>query len=243
MRNAEALRYSFEHRQAIAYVAQKRFGDDPMFPMLEKEIRFHDLDKMYLYTLVDKKSASAYHKATSHHHLENNHKMSKLELMEAICDWECAAYTKPDKPNNAFDAIKRLKPNHSGEMLTMLANYGMAYSYDISCDDDDWISWDGRREASEANIMKEIELYKETFPDDAANLERVADAINHVLENDKTKQNKIELALNKCHHQGSCKKNNNFNLGRVKDNLHGSGNTRIAAFSRITKNKNSQKQH
>lgn len=87
LRNLEHLEYTFEHRQAFAFTAAKLFGTDLLYPMLVKRARTHDLDKAFLYALVGKQEASAFHKLVSSHHIENTTPKSKLDLLEAYVDW------------------------------------------------------------------------------------------------------------------------------------------------------------
>lgn len=191
-RNAAALRYSHEHRQAITYVAEKLFFEDPYYEDLARRIRYHDLDKMYLYTLVDKQSASRYHRATSSHHTENDMAMSYVDQLEAICDWECAAYTKPDKPDNAYDAMQRLHPKGMNQLIEIMSIYDMDASYEVSGEEDEWLAWkrehgissqrcaggDGEPDGVEAEIEAEIEMLRRECPQKAAQIEAAAQKIN-----------------------------------------------------------------
>lgn len=180
--NLAALCYSCVHRRAIAYVAEKMFASDPDYAQLIERVRYHDLDKMYLYTLVDKKSASAYHKATSPHHAENSHEMTRVDMLEAICDWECAAYTKADKTGNAYDAMKRLQPRGANRMFEIMSIYEMDRSYEISDAEEGWKEflerYGDRAGTSDANIMDEIAMFCTARPEEAARIEEAARQIN-----------------------------------------------------------------
>lgn len=180
--NLAALRYSCAHRRAIAYVAEKMFASDPDYAQLVERVRYHDLDKMYLYTLVDKKSASAYHKATSPHHTENSREMTRVDMLEAICDWECAAYTKADKTGNAYDAMKRIRPRGANRMFEIMSIYEMNHSYEISDAEEGWNEFLGRygerAGANDANIQGEIAMFCTERPEEAARIEEAARQIN-----------------------------------------------------------------
>jgi hypothetical protein len=57
----------------------------------------HDLGKAFLILLIGDKWATKIHRANAGHHLFLN----TNDMYEAICDWECAHITKPDKPLKA----------------------------------------------------------------------------------------------------------------------------------------------
>ena len=59
---------------------------------------FHDLDKLILTPLIGDKMATKIHRKISSHHKRNG---VIKDVLGAIIDWECARFTKPDKPLNA----------------------------------------------------------------------------------------------------------------------------------------------
>ena len=60
---------------------------------------FHDVDKLLMYIIgFPKKLAHKIHVATAPHH-ERNGRIKRP--FHAIIDWECARFTKPDKPLTA----------------------------------------------------------------------------------------------------------------------------------------------
>lgn len=75
----------------------------------------HDTDKLVLYGLIDYKNASGLHKDFSSHHYGSLAKEFYVE--EAIIDYECARFTKPDKPLNAYETVMRLRPPESHDLF------------------------------------------------------------------------------------------------------------------------------
>jgi hypothetical protein len=76
-------------------------------PNLREEMlrraRIHDMDKMVMYLFMEQKEAQKIHMMHQPHHLENSLPRTYEDLVETIIDYECAPYTKPDKPLNAYD--------------------------------------------------------------------------------------------------------------------------------------------
>lgn len=63
---------------------------------------FHDWDKLAVFILMPWKGdrwVNKWHRENRSHHPGN--KTGKVDWTEAIIDWECARFTKPDKPLNA----------------------------------------------------------------------------------------------------------------------------------------------
>ena len=70
--------------------------------------------KVILYCFISKEKASAWHKEHSNHHVRNNFVQDTLQ---AVLDWECARFTKPDKPLTAretwekyYSEVKNVEP-------------------------------------------------------------------------------------------------------------------------------------
>ena len=58
----------------------------------------HDTGKALNILLLGDRIATAIHRRMAGHHQEQ--KMTFVQKVEAFCDWECARYTKPEKPLN-----------------------------------------------------------------------------------------------------------------------------------------------
>ena len=100
------------------------------FLQTEKQIRgkntlrgyLHDLDKPFLYLALwlDMKQVQKIHRSYSKHHVKNNLKKSKEDLIDTIIDWECARITKPDKPLNAYQTLMKFYPEHQDVFLPLI---------------------------------------------------------------------------------------------------------------------------
>lgn len=128
------ITYSIHHKQVVQYLARelvKDKGIDPtVFSNLQENVKYHDMDKVLSYFFMDKKIASAIHRETSFHHFENNLPKQEEHYLEAICDYESAAYTKPDKPLNAYDTVlKYVDDSSKEEFLFHLKRLGIDCSY------------------------------------------------------------------------------------------------------------------
>ena len=87
------INYTAKHKKAFLKIEKQLTGKNSFGSY------FHDLDKLIMYIIgVPKKLAHNIHVATAPHHLRNG-RFKKPQ--QAVIDWECAKYTKPDKPLNA----------------------------------------------------------------------------------------------------------------------------------------------
>jgi dephospho-CoA kinase len=96
------IKYTWEHKKAYLAVEKKLTGKNTLRGYL------HDLDKLIMYAIgVPKEIAHNIHINTAPHHIRKN----KVKYPKgAVIDWECARYTKPDKPLNARDFYERSCP-------------------------------------------------------------------------------------------------------------------------------------
>ena len=106
------VKYTILHRKAFRKVEKKLFGKNSLRGYL------HDLDKVILYPLLGKKLTSKLHRKFSRHHI--NSAKSYSDYREMVIDWECARYTKPDKPLNAYDTLYKYYPQLEEKILPIL---------------------------------------------------------------------------------------------------------------------------
>ena len=116
MKNKEYIEYTYKHRKVVMLLAEKYFKDNNE---LLEQVKFHDLDKMYLYMFYDKSVVSKFHRKNSNHH-SNVLEKSKLDYIEMVLDWESARYTKPDKPLNAYDTLYKYYTEEEENILPIL---------------------------------------------------------------------------------------------------------------------------
>lgn len=69
----------------------------------------HDTDKLVLYGVMNKTEASKLHRELAKHHIPNCD--TDEQYINCIVDYECARFTKPDKPLNAYSTIMRYCPD------------------------------------------------------------------------------------------------------------------------------------
>jgi hypothetical protein len=161
--------YTFKHRQAVKFVRDQLFPEGnaerlPFREVTEERVRFHDLDKQFLYTIIPKKKASLYHKITASHHMGEHKKDAAYDdMIEAILDYESAGYTKPDKPLNAFDTISNadwITPELKERLLDVCRVLGIDHSYRNTPDDPIWIEYEKTcKPVTMENIICEIYDY------------------------------------------------------------------------------------
>lgn len=167
MKNFEHLQYTFLHRYALNFVIEKHIKDAYLKKVLLERAKWHDLDKAFLYTLIPKPDASAYHKLHSQHHfhLQNPTNKSIVDIYEAVMDFESAGYTKPDKPRNAYDTINALSFQHKDELMKCTSCLGINYSYQNTPNDQEWIEYlDTMPILTEERMTKEIYEWVLNYP-------------------------------------------------------------------------------
>ena len=121
MKNLEHIKYTYKHRKIVIKLGEKYFPDNQE---LMTKLRYHDLDKLFLYLFYDKKDVSRLHRDLTSHHENNLHK-NKLDYIEMVLDWESARYTKPDKPLNAYDTLINYYQGMESVIMPILEEMGI----------------------------------------------------------------------------------------------------------------------
>lgn len=106
------IKYTIKHRKSFRKVEKELFNRVSLRGYL------HDIDKIFLYLIVGKKKGSEIHRKYSKHHI--NRAKSYKDFCEMVIDWECARYTKPDKPLNAYDTLYKYYPQLEDKILPIL---------------------------------------------------------------------------------------------------------------------------
>ena len=159
MRNFDYCTYTYLHRKAFLYCVNKLITNEKdKIEMLERAKK-HDLDKVLYYQFLPKKEASNLHRTTCSHHMENDIKKTYYDYLEAIIDYECAGYTKPDKPLNAFDTINKFNPKDKEILLSILHNMGLDYSYTVTNDEIGMKYIQKIKDVTEEDILRELLSY------------------------------------------------------------------------------------
>ena len=119
--NLGAIKYTKDHRKAFRKIEKELLGHNTLRSL------FHDLDKVILYNIWPHKKVKSFHRSTARHHVENNIKKNRNDYIQMIIDWECARYTKPDKPLNAYDTLYNWYPELEKEILPILEEFNIAH--------------------------------------------------------------------------------------------------------------------
>lgn len=165
MVNFDRCVYTCEHRIALRFCIETIVKDKQLRAALLNRAKYHDVDKLFLFQVTDTKSASNLHRKLSTHHMTNNIPKQHLDLAEAVLDFECAGYTKPDKPLNAYDTIHTWYDKYRHLLLPEAERLGIARSYQNKPDDPAWQAY--RRqfpEITESYIQAEIDKWKAEKP-------------------------------------------------------------------------------
>ena len=118
--NIEAIMYTKEHRKAFKRTEREILGHNTWRSLV------HDLDKVILYNFLPHNKVKEIHRKNARHH-DNNIKKTENDYIEMIIDWECARFTKPDKPLNAYDTLYKFYPHLEKEILPLLKKYNLDY--------------------------------------------------------------------------------------------------------------------
>lgn len=114
----KAWAYTYKHKKAFLKVEKEVLGHNTFRGL------YHDLDKLILYPILGKKLTSKIHRKYACHHINNLESPQDYEHM--IIDWECARYTKPDKPLSAYDFLMTKYPDRKDEILPFIKKLGLA---------------------------------------------------------------------------------------------------------------------
>ena len=111
--------YTLKHKAAFLRVEKEILGYNTIAGY------FHDCDKLVLFLIpfIKKDTVTKIHRKCSKHHIQNAR--TEKHITQAIVDWECARYTKPDKPLDAFDTMKKHYPSYEAMVLPVLKNLGL----------------------------------------------------------------------------------------------------------------------
>ena len=103
MNRFQAMMYTWRHKKAFLKVEKELLGKNTIRGYL------HDVDKLILYPILGKKTAHKIHRKYARHHYGNAKTIK--DKHQLVIDWECARYTKPDKPLGAIEYLRLRYPN------------------------------------------------------------------------------------------------------------------------------------
>lgn len=118
-KNYKNIVYTFLHRQAFKEVELRLLGKNT------ERSNVHDMDKMCLFLVTSKSESGEIHRKVAEHH--NKRATNKDVLIETAIDWECARFTKPDKPLNARETMLKYynTPSMINRMTPILVELGI----------------------------------------------------------------------------------------------------------------------
>ena len=114
--NLNAINYTKAHRKSYKNVEKQLLGHNTWRSLV------HDLDKVILYNFLPFEKVNSFHRKTARHH-KNNLKKTRNDYIDMIIDWECARFTKPDKPLNAYDTLYKVYPEFEEQILPILKEF------------------------------------------------------------------------------------------------------------------------
>lgn len=165
MRNLDWNIYTYKHRRAFAYCVKKLIRDPGLREQMLKRAEVHDMDKMLMYLFLDQKTAQITHVKHQPHHLENDLPRTYEDLVETVIDYECAPYTKPDKPLNAYEFVLKLNEMKliddamRDQLISIMRDLGIDHSGTVQEDTEGLAYMESIGEVTEDMIMDEILSY------------------------------------------------------------------------------------
>ena len=130
------IKYTLAHKLAIMALSYEYLGH------VSKRLLLHDTEKLVLYTMMNTRKAHDLHRMNSVHHHEvfsaDTAAASMDSYTEAVLDYECARYTKPDKPLNAYATIKRYYADDFMAQEPILELLGICSPENHDCDFKKW---------------------------------------------------------------------------------------------------------
>ena len=116
IKNFDKIKYSLRH-----YCYLNKTAKDLHHWRLHYLI--HDLDKVILMLFLDSKTVTKIHRKISFHHAENVFKIYDIHQM--VIDWECARFTKPDKPLNARQTLTKYYSYLETKVISVIESLGL----------------------------------------------------------------------------------------------------------------------
>lgn len=117
MKNIDKIQYTLKHRRSFRRIEKELLGHNTFRSL------FHDLDKIFLYMFFDYQTVHKWHREHAKHH--SIKAATKKDFQQMVIDWECARYTKPDKPLNARETLYTYYPQLEDKVLPILEEFNL----------------------------------------------------------------------------------------------------------------------
>ena len=111
--------YSWKHRKAFLKLEKEILGKNTIRGYL------HDVDKIILYHFLPTEFVHICHQWWSKHH--ERRAKTHTDFVQMVIDWECARFTKPDKPLDAYDTLYKFYPHMEDKILPILKELNIAH--------------------------------------------------------------------------------------------------------------------
>lgn len=115
------IQYSKVHRIAFRDLEKRLLGKNTARSF------FHDVDKIILYHFLPTEFVHTCHQWWSRHH--ERRAKTREDFIQMVIDWECARFTKPDKPLNAYDTLYKFYPHLEDKILPILKELNLAQKH------------------------------------------------------------------------------------------------------------------
>ena len=115
------IQYSKTHRIAFRDLEKRLLGKNTIRSF------FHDVDKIILYHFLPTEFVHTCHQWWSRHH--ERRAKTRNDFIQMVIDWECARFTKPDKPLNAYDTLYKFYPHLEDKILPILKELNLDHKH------------------------------------------------------------------------------------------------------------------
>lgn len=111
------FKYWFRHWLAYQCVAIKLRAWKPKYLL-------HDAEKPWMQIFMKPGKVQRWHRTHRKHHVEYGN-LEKVDWEAAVIDWECARYTKLDKPLNARETMEQYYSQYESYIIPVLKKFGL----------------------------------------------------------------------------------------------------------------------
>ena len=112
----DSIKYTLAHRKAFLKIEKILTGKNTLRGYL------HDMDKIILKIFLPEEIVHKIHTKHSRHHRLAH---TREDYIQMVIDWECARYTKPDKPLNARETLYKFYPELISVVLPIIEELGL----------------------------------------------------------------------------------------------------------------------
>lgn len=111
------IEYTLKHKIAFLRVEKRMLGHNTIRGYL------HDLDKIVMYLVMNAQKAHKIHTSRAKHHHKNA--KTRKHRIQMLIDWECARFTKSDKPLDAWETMYKYYPELELELKPLMFEFSL----------------------------------------------------------------------------------------------------------------------